>query len=67
MIAFVLKILNLRLSEWRASNPRPSAWEADALPTELHSLTLIGLNYFKKIALKSQANFDLRGFQINAD
>ena len=28
---------------------------------------LSGLNYFKKIAIKSQANFGLLGFQINAD
>ena len=27
----------VRLSEKRGSNPRPSAWEADALPTELFS------------------------------
>ena len=48
----------LSLSDKRGSNPRPSAWEADALPTELlphkhfqgHALKTVAklINYFLK-------------------
>ena len=40
--AFCLLSLFLSRSEWRDSNPRHPAWEAGALPTELHS-PLFGL------------------------
>ena len=33
--AFESKLMNLSESGKWVSNPRPSAWEADALPTEL--------------------------------
>ena len=42
-------------SEKRDSNPRPSAWEADALPTELFSL-LLCIKYSRQFA-SSQALF----------
>jgi hypothetical protein len=51
-------------SERRASNPRPSAWEADALPTELRShwtavmpvnrdFEALGLRFLLKVAQSS--------------
>ena len=36
--------LNIALSGRRDSNPRPSAWKADALPTELLPLVIRGEN-----------------------
>ncbi len=43
----------MRLSGRRDSNPRPSAWEADALPTELLPLDNDNL---KKLLSDNQGN-----------
>ena len=45
---------DLGVSDKRDSNPRPSAWEADALPTELLSHYLVLQSY--KIKLKVQSS-----------
>ena len=39
-----------QLSERRGSNSRPSAWEADALPTELLSLIVVTVSKCKATA-----------------
>ena len=41
------------MSGRRDSNPRPPAWEADALPTELHPQKYI---YFNKIIFLESLN-----------
>lgn len=68
----------LSLSDKRGSNPRPSAWEADALPTELLSqlwvvASLIGActlqNYnfiFKNPTFKRNFYFFYNSFRVNA-
>ncbi len=43
------------LSGWRGSNPRPTAWKAVALPTELHPL----LNYTPDLKNQSLTSRDL--------
>ncbi len=61
-IIYKLKVANIFLkSGKRGSNPRPSAWEADALPTELlplfDSTKLIeSLTYYIRIGLFSNAD-----------
>jgi hypothetical protein len=56
-----LKFVLLNWSGRRDSNSRPSAWKADALPTELHPPTLRSqisdlkfVSSFKPLDLKSQ-------------
>ena len=39
----------VRSSERRDSNPRPSAWKADALPTELLPLVFVGRTGFEPV------------------
>ncbi len=52
-VSNVLETIDLILSGRRDSNPRPSAWKADALPTEL-------LPQFMMSAIKPMHLFHLR-------
>ena len=54
-MCFKIKLLFKKLSGRRDSNPRPSAWKADALPTELLpliSFIIVGERGFEPLKAK---------------
>ena len=63
-LLILCKSLILYWSGQRGSNPRPSAWEADALPTELCPPSLL-FDVFYKCSLQIKYKREIRIVKVN--